>query len=93
MDHKLLYTGGFSSNKVYFLKILTFYENPKYRSSRMSGLHVEARLHFLGYRDILICHVITVDNISGHTHIHRHMIAMENIPSHTQTQARNSNKV
>ena len=75
----------FSSNEVHFSKIVMFYENPKYGSSRMSGLYGEARLHFLGYRDILIWYVITVDNNPGHTSTHRYVITVDDIPGHTIT--------
>ena len=51
----------------------------------MSGLHVEARLHFLGYRDILIWYVITVDNNPGYTSIYRYVITVDDIPGHTST--------
>ena len=40
-----------------FSKIVKFYKNLKYGSSGLSGLYVEARQHFLGYRDMLIWHV------------------------------------
>ena len=51
----------------------------------MSGLYVEARLHFLGYRDILIWYVITVDNNPGYTSIYRYVITVDDIPGHTST--------
>ena len=46
---------------------------------------MEARLHFLGYRDIIIWYVITVDNNPGHTSTHRYVITVDDIPGHTST--------
>ena len=67
-DYTLLYIYRmfFLLMEFLFSKIVKFYKNLKYGSSGLSGLYVEARQHFLGYRDMLIWHVITVIDIHSH---------------------------